>query len=424
MQKTIERSQLKGSIRIPPSKSHTLRALLFGGLAQGKTRVYHPLHSPDTEAMIHALRAFGVSIEWQQHHLFIEGINGKFGAAEDVIQAGNSGQVLRFIGALAGLSTFPIVLTGDLSIRNNRPVKPLLEGLCQLGAQAFSLRGNGYAPIYIQGPLQGGTAVIDGEDSQPVSGLLIASAFSKGPVTLQVRNPGEKPWVGLTLSWFDRLGIPYHAVDFTHYAMPGNARIDGFQFEVPGDFSSCAFPLVGALLTQSEITLQGLDMEDAQGDKQFVELMIAWGAQLDIDQEKKEIHVKKTPSLKGGVVDGNAFIDAVPILAVAACFAEQETMIHNVSVAKKKECDRLTCIVSELRKMGGHIEETADGLLIRPSRLKGASVEAYNDHRMAMALSVAALAADGQTLVSGTSCVAKSYGNFFESLGYLGARIS
>jgi 3-phosphoshikimate 1-carboxyvinyltransferase len=330
---------------------------------------------------------------------------------------------LRFVGALAALSPTYTILTGDTSIRHNRPVKPLLDGLNQLGAFAASSRLDGYAPIIVRGPLKSGTAFLAGEDSQPVSGLLIAGAFAKVPIEIKVANPGEKPWINLTLDWFDRLKIRYKNEKFEHYQMMGGSSIQGFEYTVPGDFSSAAFPLAAAILTQSEVLLKNVDLDDPQGDKAIVHVLQKMGARLEIDKTKKTIAVRKGSILKGMKIDVNDFIDAVPILAVVGCFADGETEIVNAAIARKKESDRIHCIAHELKKMGADIEERPDGLLIRPALLHGAHLETYHDHRLVLSLSVAAMAANGESSLVGVECAAKTYPSFYEDFRVLGARI-
>lgn len=419
----VKNATLKGEITIPASKSHTLRSILFGSLGKGRSIIHYPLPSTDTQAMIDACRLLGATLDVSFEKIVIEGVNGKINYAEDVINAGNSGIVLRFCAAVGALAKNPIVITGDHSIRRQRPMKPLLDGLSQLGVSAKSMRGDDYAPVIIQGPIQPGKAVIPGEDSQPVSALLIASAFAEGPIELVVRNPGEKPWISLTLDWFDRLGIPYENRAFEHYLIPGNIQYEGFAYTVPGDFSSAAFPIAAALVTGSELTLKNIDMHDSQGDKELIAIFQKMGGVIEIDEDRKTLHVKKGKPLKGMKVDINNFVDAITILAVVACFAEGETLIHNAAIAKQKECNRIRSIASELKKMGAEITETDDGLRIRKSSLKGAQVDSYNDHRMAMSLTVAALGAEGETLVSPTECVSKTFPSFMRDFNALGANI-
>jgi len=397
-----------------------MRAILFATLAGGRSRISSYLSSPDTDAMIKACRTVGATIEMTPEALEIE---GGLKPAEDVIDAGNSGQVLRFIGAIAALTSGYTVITGDHSIRHSRPVQPLLDGLTQLGAFAVSSRGDGFAPIVVKGPLRGGTALISGEDSQPVSGLLIAAAFAPEQSEIFVANPGEKPWVALTLSWFDRLGISYTNDDFEKYTLQGNGAIEGFSYAVPGDVSSAAYPIAAAVLTNSELLLTNIDMDDVQGDKELIFQLQRMGAKIDIDRGKREIRVRKGSALSGAKIDVNGYIDSVTLLAVVGCFAEGATELTGAKIARSKECDRIASIVGELRKMGANIHEKEDGLVVERSQLRGARLSSCADHRMALALSVAALCAQGESCIDGAECVSKSYAAFFEQLKNAGASI-
>ncbi len=421
MQYRIKASTLKGSIIIPPSKSHSLRAILFASLADGESKIYNVLNSPDTRAMIHACELLGANININGNDLIIQGMAGKPQKPSNIIDAGNSGQVLRFIASITALSSGYSIITGDHSIRNNRPIRPLLNGLNQLNAFSVSTKEDGYAPIIIKGPLQAGEANIEGEDSQPVSALLIASAFLLGETNIHVTNPGEKPWIDLTLSWFDRLGIRYEKYGYTHYKVMGNSSYPGFEYTVPGDFSSSAFPLAAALITHSEITLNNIDMNDCQGDKLIIPVLEKMGARFLINSEQKTLSIQKSCHLKGISVDINDFIDALPILAVLGCFAEGKTQLRGAAIARKKECDRLSAITQELKKMGAEIFELPDGLIIQTSRLKAAEVDSHCDHRIALSLSVAALTIEKETLINNVQCIFKSYPDFVASFQQLGA---
>jgi len=416
-------STLKGKINIPPSKSHTLRAILFGALGCGKTIIQHPLESPDARAMINACHLLGATIHEVDEKIVIDGINGNIEHAEDVINAGNSGLVLRMITAIASLCSLPIVVTGDYSIRHQRPMGELIKGLEQLGVSVISTKNDGYAPIIVKGPLCQGKTVISGEDSQPVSSLLIASIFSPGPVEIEVLNPGEKPWVSLTLDWFKRLGINCQHDNFHSYRIAGRGTYKGFEYSVPGDWSSAAFPIAAALITNSEVTIANVDFEDCQGDKAILEIFQEMGAHFDIDQKNKQLHVRAGNELRGIDVDINDCVDAITILAAVGCFAKGRMRIFNASIAKHKECDRIRCISQELRKMGGDLLEHDDGLTIRQSSLKGSNVMSYHDHRMAMALAVAALGAQGTTQIDNVECVAKTFPSFVKDFAGIGAQL-
>lgn len=419
----VKRSALNGQIHIPASKSHTMRAILFGSLGSGKSRIHHYLPSSDTDAMINACRLFGASIQASPNLIEIDGLNGQIACTSDVIYSGNSGIILRFCSALGALSPRPVVITGDHSIKYQRPMQKLLDALAQLGVQTASMRGDGFAPVIIQGPIKSSKTIIEGQDSQFVSALLIASAFADKPIQIDVINPGEKPWVGLTLDWFKRLGISYENQDFQRFHLKGNAKYSGFDYTVPGDFSSAAFPIAAALVTQSELTLHNLDMNDAQGDKELIHALKRMGAEIEYNDQRKILSVKKSPFLSGVDLDINDYVDAITILAVLACFAEGETRLRNASIAKHKECNRIQCIASELRKMGADIKETNDGLIIKRSDLKGANVFTHHDHRMGMSLAVAGLGAQGETVIDSIECISKTFPSFAQDLQSLQAHI-
>jgi 3-phosphoshikimate 1-carboxyvinyltransferase len=417
----ISRSSLSGEINIPSSKSHSIRAILLGAMVSGTSSIYNALVSPDIDQAIQAACQLGATIEAKDEALLIQGVAGQPCASLDVIDAGNSGQVLRFAAALAAIGHHPTYLTGDHSLRTNRPIQPLLMGLEGLGVEAEAIFQNGYAPIYVKGPIQPGKTELSGEDSQPVSALLMAAAFVEGTSIIKVCHPGEKPWVGLTLAWLDRLQVPYVNEKFESFEVMGRQTHKSFTYTVPGDFSSAAFPLVAALITQSELTLNNLDINDIQGDKAIISILQQMGAQIEVNQ--RSLYVKKGGVLQGCTIDVNALIDAIPILAVVGCFAKGETRLINGAIARCKESNRIECMASELQKMGAMIEATEEGLIIQYSLLKGAHVHSYRDHRLALSLMVAGLAADGETIVEGVDCIDKSYATFIEDFQQMGAKI-
>lgn len=420
----VYRSQLKGTVGVPPSKSHSIRAVLLGGMAAGQSTIKNLLPSPDVMKAIQAIKLLGAAVhEYDNNTIEIMGVGGRPLQADNVIDVGNSGQVLRFVGALSALSSSYTVLTGDASIRSNRPIQPLLEGLRGLGAFAESTRQNGLAPMIVKGPLKAGKATLSGEDSQPVSALLMAAAFVEGKTEINVKRAGEKPWIALTLSWLDRLGVQYHHHNFEKFTVLGHPIRPGFHLTIPGDWSSAAFPLVAALVTRSCIKLENVDFQDVQGDKCIVPILRQMGARIEIDDASQTVYIQGDCQLKGQTIDLNAMIDAVTILAVLGCFAEGETHLINGAIARQKECNRLTCITHELRKMGARIVEKDDGLIIYPSRLYGTIVESHGDHRVALSLIVAGMGAEGETCVRGIECTEKSYPDFLASMIGLGAAI-
>jgi 3-phosphoshikimate 1-carboxyvinyltransferase len=417
----VEKSELAGTAVIPTSKSHTMRALLFASLAEGKSEINGILRSPDTDRMIYAAAAMGATIKRENTDIIIEGIAGFPKFHGDIIDAGNSGQVLRFCAALAALSPNYTIFTGDRSIRTQRPMQPLLDGLAGLGVFAVSATGNGYAPIIVKGGVTNYKTELDGEDSQPVSALLIlAAAIAGKTIEITVRNPGEIPWVEFTLYWLKKLGVEYTNRDHINFTVTGR-RIQGFNYTVPGDFSSAAFPIAAALVTGSEIAVENLDMNDPQGDKDALDIFSQMGAVFSYRTDGVKVH--KTADLRGADVNINRCIDFLPMLAVTAAFATTPTRIRGAAIARKKESDRITAIAQELSKMGGVLEEHEDGLTVYPSKLHGASVYSHKDHRIAMSLAVAGLAA-GATEITDTACIDKSFPDFMEIMSSLGAKLS
>jgi len=385
-------------IEVPPSKSHLMRAILFAALADGESTLSRLLESPDVVRMIEACRALGADIERRGDGLWVRGVAGRPQICQDVIDAGNSGIVLRFVAAAAALGDRRVHFTGDASVRFRRPVAPLISGLRQLGAQAGEAD-----PLWVQGPLVGGKAMIDGADSQPVSALLIAGAFTPQPVELEVVNGGEKPWVELTRAWLRKLSL-------------GSGKVhQGFSYVTPGDYSAAAFPLVAGLLTGVDVEVGPLDPGDVQGDRQLLVQLQGLGGKLFPTLYGWRAEGSE---LMGATIDVDPFIDAVPILAVVGCAAKGETRLVNGEIARYKECDRIAAITAELRKMGADIVERPDGLTVRSAQLRGANVEAHCDHRIAMALAVAARIARGLTTLRGGEWVVKSYPRFWNEWVY------
>lgn len=417
-------SSLQGSITASPSKSHTLRAILFGSLAKGKSTIENYLPSPDATAMINACTQLGAQIIQKEKTIFINGNSGFIKNPDDIIDCGNSGQVLRFVAAIAALIKNYVVFTGDESIRFNRPAQPLIDGLSQLSVFCVSTKNDGHAPLIVKGPLKPGKTQLQGQDSQPVSALLIACAFANGASEISVLDPGEKPWIDLTLHWFDRLGIVYKNENYNRYTIAGNSKLDAFDYQVPGDFSSLAFPIVASIVTQSEITIHNVDMSDVQGDKKIIAVLQQMGANITFDESQRSLHILKSPDLTGTTIDVNDMIDAVPILAVVGCYAKGTTIIEGAKIAREKECDRLQAITQELKKMGAQITEHPESLEIKQSNLKGADLESHHDHRIVMACVVAALAAQGESKIEGVEWVKKSYPNFFADMTALQAQVS
>ena len=410
---------LHGPVRIPPNKSHSFRALIMAALAEGTSKITAPMVSHDWMLGTEALEMMGATIEPRADKVWeVVGTGGKLKTPDDVLNCGNSGIILRFFTALAACCDGYTILSGDHSLRHIRLCQPLIDALNSLGAWAVSSKGDGHAPVIVRGRLKGGHAEIDGMDSQPVSALLIASALADAPTELIVKRPGEKPWVGVTLHWMDKVGVEYSNDNYEHYRIRGKGGWNAFDARIPLDWSAAAYPIAAAVLTEdSEIRLPGMDFKDVQGDKGIVTVLQQMGADIEIGEN--EI-IARSSKLTGREIDCNDFIDQFMLLAVIATAAEGETVLTNAEVCRYKECDRIAEMAKALKAMGADVEERPDGLVIRKSALHGARLDSRADHRMVMTLSVAGLMATGQTIVSNIECVKKTFPDYVNQMQAVG----
>ena len=418
MDMTIHPARVSGSVRIPGSKSHTIRALIIAALADGESAILDPLDSSDTQACVSACSALGARIKEFPGKWSVTGTAGKPETPQNVIDVGNSGTTLCLLAGIAALQKNWTVFTGDEQIRS-RPVGPLLKSLEDLGAVALSTRANGSAPFLVKGSLKGGKTTISSPTSQYLSSLLLAAPLAPADSEIEVTLLHERPYAEITLSWLESQGIRYENDDFKRIFVPGGQRYSPFSRSIPGDFSSATFFLCAAAVCGTSLTVEGLDFADPQGDKAVVDMLEAFGCRIEKNAAGVTIH---GGALTGCDLDLNATPDALPALAVTACFAEGTTRLLNVPQARLKETDRITVMREELTKMGARIEELPDGLVIHGRRkggkppLTGARVDGRGDHRVVMALSIGALGAAGETLIEGAEAVNVTFPQFFKLL--------
>ncbi|KGE71992.1 3-phosphoshikimate 1-carboxyvinyltransferase [Spirochaeta lutea] len=459
----IRPSGLAGDILIPASKSHTIRALLIASLAPGESVVANPLDSKDARSCIQACRTLGAEISeisggWggYERALQVKGIGTPQAPASDIIDVGNSGTTEYLLAGIAALAPGYTVFTGDHQIRN-RPVENLLAALRDLGATAFTTRGNGAAPFVVGGPITGGKTSIECPTSQFLSSLLLALPLAQGYSVVDVPLLHEQPYAEMTLRWLEEQGIRVQNDDWKRFTISGGQSYRSFEKAVPGDFSSATFFAVAAAITGSSLVLHGLDMSDSQGDKAVFLILSQMGCRVDYlqgnalvaqtggasgqdDAETAYAHAVQHgtdairiagPSrmgrpLRGGRFDLNAIPDALPALSAAACFSVGQVELVNVPQARLKETDRIAVMTRELSKMGASITELEDGMIIRPPEaagsapgtpgLSGAEVQGHDDHRVVMSLAVAGLVARGTTRIHGAEAASVTYPEFFQTL--------
>ena len=253
---------------------------------------------------------------------------------------------------------------------------------------------------------------------QYLTSLLINCPLADGYTEIKVENVTEKPYIDMTLRWLDEQGVNYNRDGYERFRIPGGQSYHAFEKEIPGDFSSAAFFLCAAVITGSELTLLGLDMSDTQGDKAIVDMLQRMGA--EVKQIPGGIQVEGQ-DLQGQEFDLGDTPDALPALAVTACFAEGTTRLVNVAQARLKETDRITVMCRELSAMGADIRELPDGLEIKGRPLHAAKVHGHGDHRVVMALAIAALACEGETEIDSAEAMQVTFPNFVELMQGTGA---
>jgi len=418
----VKPSKLAGEVVAPPSKSYTHRAFAVGLLAKGESRITDPLIGLDTKATIDAAEILGAKISNIRETWVVHGTGGNLKPKTDLIDAQNSGTTIRIMSAIAALSRKPIRLTGDESIKT-RPMGPLIEALVKLGAKGKCEGPNGRPPVVVGGGLVGGDIEITGAvSSQFISALLIACPYAREDVTLSVvEEPRSKPYIEITLEVLDAVGAKIRRnKSFTDFKIDGRQVFSPLELRIPGDFSSAAFVLGAAALTESTVRVSNLNVRGAQGDRRIVELLREFGADVRVRGGTVEVI---GAGLTGIEADCSDNPDLVPILSVLGAVADGRTRITNIHHLRFKETDRLRALATELRKLGANVEELPDEIRLNGvKQLKGAKLQSYGDHRMAMALGVAGLVAKGETVVDGAESIPVSYPSFVEDMRKLGAQ--
>ncbi|UUO13211.1 3-phosphoshikimate 1-carboxyvinyltransferase [Dolichospermum heterosporum] len=416
---------LQGRIRVPGDKSISHRALMLGAIAEGETQIQGLLLGEDPRSTAACFRALGAEIsELNPELVKVKGIGlGNFQEPLDVLDAGNSGTTMRLmLGLLASHPGRFFTVTGDSSLRS-RPMSRVVKPLQQMGAQIWGRKGNTLAPLAIQGqalqPIHYHSPIAS---AQVKSCILLAGLNTEGQTT--VTEPA------LSRDHSERMLRAYGAElsidpDTNSVTITGGAKLYGQTVIVPGDISSAAFWLVaGAIVPGSDLVVENVGVNPTRtGILEALELM---GADIQLENQREvagepvaDIRVR-SGGLKSCTIAGDIIprlIDEIPILAVAAAFAEGTTIIRDAEELRVKESDRITVMAQQLNKMGAKISELPDGMEITGGTpLVGAAVDSHTDHRIAMSLAIAALNAIGTTTIHRAEAAAISYPNFINTL--------
>lgn len=415
-------SGLRGVITVPGDKSISHRSVMMGALAKGTSRITGFLMGEDCLSTISCFQKMGVNIKVSPKEIIIYGV-GKYGLQESdqILDTGNSGTTTRLLAGLLSGQRFSSILNGDASIQK-RPMDRIIFPLTKMGADITGENGN-YCPLTIHGrPLHGITYFLPVASAQLKSAVLLAGLYADSPTTIIEPTASRNH----TEQIFRLLGIPIETNDREITLSPAGTW-DSMDFSVPGDLSSAAFFMVaGIIVPNSEITIKNVGLNPTRTG--ILDVLKDMGANITIS----DLHGDAEPicnltvsssSLHGAKISGDLIprlIDELPILAVAAAFAEGETVIADAEELKIKESNRITAMVTELQKAGIHAVETEDGMIIQGgSPVHGARFNTYKDHRIAMSLSILALAASGLSEILEPSVVSISYPEFFHTLSIL-----
>jgi len=421
----VRKSQLQGNIRSPPSKSYTHRAIIIASLADGSSRISNFLSSRDTIATIMGCQSFGVKLNCESDVINIRGKN-KLEVPKNIIDVQNSGTTLRFLSAFAALANDGYtVLTGDESIIR-RPMQPMLSALNQLGVNCFSTRGNGMAPIIVQGGgIKGGNVILSGViSSQFLSGLLISGIYSDREIIIKVTDKQvSKPYIEATLSTMSNFGVSVdHSSDFMLFRINPN-KYSCANFDIPADFSTGAIILSAGVLTGEKLILNGMNSALPQGDSHIINILEVMGARIINDRQNNQVIVESADHLDGGEFDLSDSPDLLPVVSILAIKAKSKVRIFGIEHTKYKETDRIAIIISELRKLGVDCKSNDGELIINPTdQLKNAVLDPHDDHRLFMCFCIASMMTT-KSIVHGAESVDVSFPNFISEMRRLGAKI-
>ena len=404
-----------GSIRPPGSKSITNRALVCAALADGTSVLQGALDSDDTRVMIAGLEQLGIAVQTENAKttLKVTGCGGKISAEDADLSIGNSGTTMRFLTAMSTLGQGRFRLDGVPRMRE-RPIGDLLDALIPLGTDVATEFENGCPPVIVNATgLAGGMTTIRGDiSSQYLSGLMMAAPYAQQPVHIVLDGPlVSKPYVAMTRSVMKSFGVSLEQTE-KDLKIPAPQKYKAQNYAIEPDASAASYFWATAAITGGDVTVEGLQQSALQGDVRFCECLAQMGC--DVEYNESSIRVRGG-SLTGIDVDMNAISDTVQTLTAVALFAKGTTRIRGVEHNRHKETDRIGDLATELRKFGAKVTEFEDGLEIQPAPLQGATIDTYDDHRMAMSLALVGLQVD-DVVIRDPGCTHKTYPGFFDDL--------
>ncbi len=438
MKAVAKKSVLSGHITVPGSKSHTIRALILAAMADGTSHISNPLPSNDCLSTAAAVRKVGAEVDFGEGEnsgiWTVRGAGAGLHLPADQIDVGNSGSLMYFLCPVLSTLKGDCTFTGDESICR-RPVNHLVDALCQLGANARCINGGETPPFSFCGPIDVNKKLItEGALSQYISGFMMAASRLNGTLEMELWNPKETPYLTMTKLWLESVGVPVKiSDDFKKISVTGPVPFKSFDKAVPSDWEGVAFPLIAALISGSEITIDNVDGSGSQGDDKIVEVLQSVGADIEWQRAEEKLIVRggkklTTDSLvdKELRVEMSAFPDAICALAVIACFIEGKTVFIDIDICRKKETDRIKAMTSELTKLGAHIVDEGNQLVVYGDggkSLHGGEVESFKDHRIVMSMACLGLGLNNgeSVIVNDAEWCSVTFPHFFEVMNEIGA---
>lgn len=411
----IKPKKIKGSIKVPPSKSMAHRAIICASLAQGKSTIRNIEYSKDIEATISAMKALGTIIFQYDDYLEIDGTTTFF-RNNCEIDCCESGSTLRFMVPISIVCQANIHFTGEGRL-GKRPLDVYYRIFDQQNI-SYLYREN-VLDLYIRGQLKGGEFEIPGDvSSQFISGLLFALPLMDDDSKIIITSPLQsKGYIDLTLQMLNQYGIQIINHDYQEFIISGGQRYQPCDYTVEADFSQAAFYLVAGALG-NHVSIQGLNLQSQQGDKEAIDILERMGCKMTPVDNGYQIY---PGILSATTIDGSQCPDIIPVIALACALSEGVSEIKNIGRLRIKECDRLRATVEVINQLGGIAKENEDSMIIEGvSSLQGGQVLSYNDHRMAMMEAIASTVCEDAVVIDNKECVQKSYPSFwehFESLG-------
>ena len=411
----IKPAHLKGHVKAPASKSMMIRAIAAATLAHGKSTLLNPTYSEDADAALNVARALGANVKAEDSKLTITGYSSPI---ESDLTCGESGLCMRMFTSIASTFGKEFMLSAEGSLQN-RPMNMMVETLQNLGVTCNTTCGK--APIHSIGKLKGGTITVDASTtSQFLSGLLMALPVCESPSEVIAKNLKSKPYILMTLSLLNSFGIQIeHDESLQHFVIPGQQEYMPSTYHIEGDWSAAAFMLVAGVIATAEneqVVISNLDYDSEQADRRILDALNLAGAHIEVQHDS--LVIRRQP-LHAFEFDATDCPDLFPPLTALAPYCEGTTTLIGAERLIHKESNRAEALTREFSKIGAKIQNTNDSLVIKGGPLKGGEADSHQDHRIAMACSIAALGSEKGVTIDNETCVAKSYPDFYRDLASL-----